>query len=152
MYKIGQFLLYIILCTGCRSTRTGIKSDYQSNTETYRLDLLDLEKTSLFDLSSVTRDSIHLRITEYYRPPSGDTAARGPVKAEIEIIRGVVTKVDSSAFIIENLKEQTETDEHIATSQHEEIKIRADPWFLSWKVILAVSVIVIIYLLLRKRK
>ena len=152
MYKIYFYTICFACCfASCHSTRKNFKSDYQSNSETHRLDLRDLETAALIDLSSVTHDSIHLRITEYYRPPEGDTATRGPVRAEIEIVRGIVTKVDSSAFIIENIKEQSETNEHIATRQNEEIKIRADPWYLSWKVILTTTILIIIaaYFLLR---
>jgi len=152
MKKSVRFLLMMFLCVSCRSIHTGVTRDYKTDTETQRLDLRDLEKTSLLDLSSIRQDSIHLRITEYYRPVTGDTATRGPVKAEIEIIRGVVTKVDSSATIIENIKELSMTEETVSIEQHEEIKTRSEPWYLSWKVILAASVILLIILVYLIRK
>ena len=144
--------LVMILCAGCRCLRTGISST-QSITDLYRLYLSDFQKTQTVDFSFLKNDSLRIRITEYYLP-SSDTALRGPVKAEIEIQYGVVTKIDSSSVITENVEELSEIIENIATETHDEVKIRGSPFYASWqvKVVIGIIAVIVIYYLLRRAK
>ena len=144
--------LIMTLCAGCRSPRTGISST-QSSAGIHRLDLRDLQKTSTVDFSFLKNDSLRIRITEYYLPLS-DTALRGPVKAEIEIRHGVVTKVDSLSVIIETVEEKSEITENTATETFDEVKIRGSPWYVSWqmKVMTGIIAVILIYFILRRAK
>ena len=145
----------MILCVGCRSSRTGFsKTDAESYSSLARLELRDIDKSSLFDFSYIKTDTLRIHIIEYYMPAEGDTSSRGPVKSETDIWYGAVTTVDSSKIEKETINEINETNEQTSSSLQEETRTetKITPWYSEWqfKLILVIVVIILVYLLLRK--
>jgi hypothetical protein len=143
------------LCAGCRSSYTGLsKTSLNSHSELAGLETRDISRSSLFDFSCIKTDSLHIHITEYYLPAEGDTAARGPVKSDTDIVYGAEITAGSSGVTNENIKELTESDEKTDTSLTEESRTETGitPWYADWKfsLICITVIIVVIYFALRR--
>jgi hypothetical protein len=145
----------MILCVGCRSSRTGFsKTGAESYSNLARIEVRDTDKSSLFDFSYIKSDTLRIHIIEYYRPAKGDTSSHGPVKSETDIRYGSVTATDSSGVVKEAVSEISETNENTSASLQEETRTetKVTPWYSEWqfKLTLVIVVIILIYLLLRK--
>ena len=143
------------LCVGCRSSRTGFsKTNIDTHTSLSRLEVRDIDRTSLIDFTYLKTDSLRIHIIEYYPPAPEDTSLHGPVKSETDIYYGSMTDIDSSTVVNEKIEETVEEDKDTNISHQEEIRteVKQIPFYSEWqfKVILILVILVIIYFVLRR--
>jgi hypothetical protein len=105
-------------------------------------------------LFSVHRDSLSIRITEYYPVLRGDTASRGSVRSETELHYTAVDTASKTVITAESIRERdsTFTIRETVSSEHKETAVSVRPWFDSRQFYLtAAAVIIIIVLIIIRR-
>jgi len=147
-----MILLIVTLCVNCRSSRTGVfKKNQEVYTNNSEIEFSDIDRYSRINHMSIKSDTLRISIVEYYIP-ANDTSIRGPVKSEKQIWYKAVSTSDSSSVEKEVIIEKAEKKENEVSVLHEEKINKVSPWFMNWKLYLALIVFVVLYLLFRKIK
>ena len=152
---LNLFFFLSVLCVSCRSSRTGALS-VKENISTVSLQGYErtIDREELINTLSIKRDSLHIRIIEYYPIEKGDTAAHGSIRSETEIR---YSATDTTTKIIASNESIHETDsttvkQETNKSTHQETKTSSRPWFDSWEFYLtaAIVIIIIVYIIIRR--
>lgn len=152
---LNLVFLISVLCVSCRSSRTGTLSTAE-NIRTARIEGYErlTDREELMQMLSIHRDSLYIRITEYYPPESGDTVAHGPIRSETEIHYSSTDTTKKIVSTVEAIQERDSIAEkqEVDKSTHQETKVTTRPWFDNWQFyLIGAAVIIIIVMLIIRR-
>lgn len=150
-----NLFFFSVLCVSCRSSRTGTLSTTE-NIHTARLEVYErlTDRDELLQMLSIKRDSLYIRIIEYYPVEKGDTATHGSVRSETEIHYSAIDSTSKTVKTNEHIQESDSVSvkQDVDKSLNQETTITVRPWFDNWQFYLAGAVVILIIVLILIRR
>ncbi len=154
---LNLFIFGSLLCAGCRSSRTGILNSSEKVSTDYLKDYESLTGyEELMQMLSVHRDSLYIRIIEYYPPDpgAGDTVLHGPIRSETQIHYSSTDSLVTRDSISEHIQvsDSSFIKQEVEKTAKKEISVSVRPWFDNWQFYLTGGAVIVIILLILIRR
>lgn len=125
-------LLFILLCAGCRSSRTSSSHTTTESDELFQSRHDSTNFTEKFARYLQEQESnLAIRVVKYYKPTLGDTAAHGAIESVTDL--GFTSKSNSDSAINEKSLTATSDTTSNQSKKKEEVKTTLDitpvPWY-----------------------
>lgn len=148
-------LLFILLCAGCRSSRTGSSHTTTESDELFQFRHDSTNFTEKFARYLQEQESnLAIRVVKYYKPAPDDTASHGAIESITDI--DFTSKSNSdSAFTEKSLTAITDTTS-TQSKQKEEVKttlsVKSLPWYEPFIPYIAFALLAAIFYYFRRKE